>query len=148
MANAVKWEALVTDRGNVLSTELNALANGSRSAAGSAINNGSNLDQYGWLQLDVDFVSSPSAGAYVEVWMVKALNGTDYEDGSDSVDPGAHTLVAIIPVRATTAAQKLMSRTILLPPCPIKFLLTDRTGQAFPASGSTLKLYTANDEVQ
>lgn len=148
MANAIKWESLYAARGDVLTTELNALANGSRTAAGSAVDNGANLDQYAAVQLDVDFVSAPSSGAYVDVFMVRALDGTNYEDGSASVDPGTHTLVAVIPVRADTAAQKLMSRQFVLPPCPVKFILGNRTGQAFPATGSTLKLFTANDEVQ
>lgn len=148
MANAIKWEALLSDRSTVLTTELNSLGNTSRTNAGSAIDNGTNLDRYGFLELNVTFGSAPSAGGYVALYMVTALDGTNYDDGSSSVDPGTHTLVTTIPLRATTNAQKLHSVRFELPPCPIKFILENRSGQAFPASGSTVKLFTVNEEVQ
>lgn len=148
MANAIKWEAAWSDRGTVLGSELNSLASGSRTAAGTEVNNASNLDQYGKLELSVTFGSSPSTGGYVQVHMVTAPDGTNYEDGDASADPGAHTVVAVLPVRATTSAQRLMSPPFLLQPAKTKFLLVNQAGVAFPASGSTLKLYSANDEVQ
>lgn len=148
MANAIKWEALLSDRSTVLTTELNALANDARTNAGSAIDNGANLDRFGWLELNVDFVSAPSAGGYCAIYMVTALDGTNYDDGSSSVDPGAHTWILSIPVRADTAAQRLHGQRFELPPCPVKFILENKTGQAFPASGSTLELFTGNEEVQ
>lgn len=143
----IKWSAAFTDRSTVLTTELNALANGSRTAAGTEISNQTNLDEFGKFELSVDFVSAPSAGAYVNVYMVTAPDATNYDDGSATVDPGQHTLIATIPVRADTAAQRLMSPLFMLIPAKTKFILENKTGQAFPASGSTLKLYTANEAV-
>jgi hypothetical protein len=141
-----KWAAY-TSRGNVLSTELNALTNAGRSAAGVEIDNGANLDVYGVLELQVTFGTAPSAGGYVEIYMVTAPDGTNYEDGSNSVDPGAHKLIDRIPVRAVTTAQRLTGRMIPLLPEKTKFLLYNGSGQAFPASGSTLTLYTTNRTV-
>jgi len=141
-----KWAAY-TSRGNVLSTELNALANAGRSAAGVEIDNGVNLDMYGVLELQVTFGVAPSAGGYVEIYMVTAPDGTNYEDGSNTVDPGTHKLVDRIPVRAVTTAQRLTGRMIPLLPEKTKFLLYNGSGQAFPASGSTLALYTTNRTV-
>ena len=141
-----KWAAY-TSRGNVLSTELNALANAGRSAAGTEVDNGTNLDMYGVLELQVTFGTAPSAGGYVEIYMVTAPDGTNYEDGSNTVDPGTHKLVDRIPVRAVTTAQRLSGRLIPLLPEKMKFLLYNGSGQAFPASGSTLKLYTTNRTV-
>ena len=132
----------------MLSTELNALANGSRTAGGTVVDNSVNLDKYGFLELSVDFVSAPSAGAYCNIYMVMALGGTTYADGSASVDPGVDTWIIGIPILASTAAQNKQVGPILLPPAKVKFILENATGQAFPASGSTLKLYTSNDEVQ
>lgn len=148
MANKILWDDKYTSRGTVLTTELNALGNGNRTNAGTEINNGTNLDQYGKLELLVDFVSAPTAGAFVNIYTVTAPDDTNYEDGSSSVDPGSHRLVATIQVRADTAAQRLTSRPFPLEPSKTKFILENKTGQAFPASGSTLTLYTANDEVQ
>jgi len=141
-----KWAAY-TSRGNVLSTELNALASAGRSAAGTEVDNGVNLDMYGVLELQVTFGTAPSAGGYVEIYMVTAPDGTNYEDGSNTVDPGTHKLIDRIPVRAVTTAQRLTGRMIPLLPEKTKFLLYNGSGQAFPASGSTLALYTTNRTV-
>ena len=147
MANAIKWQAY-TDRGNVLTTELDALADAARSAAGSEIANQTNLDQLAVLELLVTFGTAPSAGGYVQVHMVQAPDGTNYEDGSATVDPGIHTAVVTIPVKAVTTAQRVKSNRFQIGPGKTKFLLLNKSGQAFPLIGSTLRLYTTNDEVQ
>ena len=141
-----KWAAY-TSRGNVLSTELNSLDGAGRSAAGTEVDNGANLDMYGVLELQVTFGTAPSAGGYVEIYMVTAPDGTNYEDGSNTVDPGTHKLIDRIPVRAVTTAQRLSGRMFPLLPEKTKFLLYNGSGQAFPASGSTLALYTTNRTV-
>lgn len=148
MPNPIKWEGAPESQGNVLSTELNALANNARTAAGTEVDNATNGDKYGYLELAVDFGSAPSAGAYCNIYMVMALGGTTYADGSASVDPGADAWVIGIPILASTAAQNKQVGPILLPPAKCKFILENVTGQPFPATGSTLKLYTSNDEVQ
>jgi len=141
-----KWAAY-TSRGSVLSTELNALASAGRSAAGAEVDNGANLDMFGVLELAVTFGTAPVAGGFIEIYMVTAPDGTNYEDGSDSVDPGTHKLIDRIPVRAVTTAQRLTGRLVPLLPEKTKFLLYNGSGQAFPASGSTLTLYTTNRTV-
>lgn len=141
-----KWAAY-TSRGSVLSTELNALASAGRSAAGTEVDNGANLDMFGALELLVTFGTAPPAGGYVEIYMVTAPDGTNYEDGSNTIDPGTHKLIDRIPVRAVTTAQRLTGRMIPLLPEKTKFLLYNGSGQAFPASGSTLTLYTTNRTV-
>lgn len=148
MPNAIKWEAAWLSRGTVLGTELNSLANQARSNAGTELANQTNLDQFGKLVLTVTFASTPSAGAMIHLYMVTAPDGTNYEDGSSSIDPGTHTLVDTIPVRSTTAAQRLASRLFRLEPAKTKFILENQTGVAFPASGSVATLSSGNDEVQ
>jgi hypothetical protein len=111
------------------------------------VDNGVNLDMFGVLELAVTFGTAPSAGGYVEIYMVTAPDGTNYEDGSDTVDPGTHKLIDRIPVRAVTTAQRLSGRLIPLLPEKTKFLLYNGSGQAFPASGSTMTLYTTNRTV-
>ena len=141
----IKW-AVWNSRGTVLTTELDALANSGRSAAGTEINNATNKDRWGKLELAVTFGTAPSAGGYVEIYAVTAPDGTNYEDGSNTVDPGAHKLIDRIPVRAVTTAQRLTGRQFPLEPAKTKFLLTNGSGQAFPATGSTVTLYTTNEE--
>lgn len=148
--NAIQWEASVSE-GNVLSTELNSLAAAARTNAGTEFDNtpgsGNNASR-GRLRLAVDFASAPAAGGYVAVYRVDALDGTNYPDGSSSVDPGAHAWVCNIPVRADTAAQVLDSPEIPLGPWKQKFILENKTSQPFPASGSTLALWTYREEVE
>lgn len=144
----IKWAGLPTSRSTVLTTQLDSLANGSRTAAGTAVDNGTNLDTYGWLKLSAAaFGTNPSAGAYVEVHMLQALDGTNYPDGSNTIDPGVDTTILTIPILANTSAQVKQVGPFLLPPCPIKFILVNQTGQAFASSGSTLTLYTDNYSV-
>jgi len=127
---------------------LNSLADGSRTDAGTEVNNSTNLDQYGWVEVNATFGTAPDSDGYIALYMAKALDGTNYEDGSSSIDPGDHTWLLNIPVRATTSAQLLMSGRFELPPCKVKFILENQAGQALPASGSTVELFTCNDEVQ
>lgn len=145
--NRIQWEGW-TDRGTVLGTELNSLSNGNRSNAGTEVDNSTNKDELAKAELSVTFGSNPSAGGYVGIFLVEAPDGTNYADGSSSVDPGAHTLVAAIPVRATTNAQRLVSRAFRIPPFKFKLIVLNASGQAFPASGSTLDLYTGCREIE
>lgn len=146
--SATNWQALFTARGNVISTEINSLADSTRAIGTTALDNGVNNDQYGKLQLDVVFGVAPSAGGYVNIYAVYAPDGTNYEDGSASVAPAATNLVAAIPVRAITTAQKLTTRLFLIEPAPVKFIVENKAGQAMAATGNTLKLFTTNDEAQ
>lgn len=141
-----KWAAY-TSRGNVLSTELNALANAGRSSAGTEIDNATNLDMWGKFELNVTFATAPVAGGYVEIYAVTAPDGTNYEDGSNSVDPGPGKLIDRISLRESTTAQRRTGRMFPLEPSKTKFILLNGSGQAFPASGSTLTLYTTNRTV-
>jgi len=148
MANAIQWQSAPTSRGNVLSTELNSLADAARTDAGTEIDNSVNLDTYGCLEMNVTFGTAPGAGGYVALYIVTAPDGTNYSDGSSTVDPGADTLVLSIPVRAVTTAQRKITKWFPLPPCKLKFILRNESGQAFPASGSTVELFADNFELQ
>lgn len=148
MPNAILWGAAPVDEGSILTTELNALADGSRSAGGTELDNSANLDTYGQLELNVTFATSPDAGGHVKLYMITAPDGTNYSDGSDTVDPGADTWVLDIPVRAVTSAQRKVTKMFPIPNAKIKFILENQAGFAFPATGSTVELYTSNYEVQ
>ena len=148
MANPLKWEAEPSGAA-ALGTELNALANDARTAVGSEIANSTALDQYGWLELEVTFGVSPSdAVPHCTVYMVRKPDGTNYEDGSASVQPSPDAYVGAMRVQASTSAQRIVIGPFLIPPFDVKFLLENKTGQAFPATGSTLTFYPGADEVQ
>lgn len=148
MANAIEWEAAPTSRGNVLSTELNNLADAARTNQGTEVDNSTNLDTYGMLELNVDWNTAPSAGGYLALYLLAAPDGATYPDGSSTVDPGADTWLLNVPVRAVTSAQVKITKVFPLPPTKIKFILENQSGQALDCTGNTVELFTMNYEVQ
>ena len=121
----------------VLSTDLNSLGNGSTSAATAALDNTTNLDLLADLTLTVATQGSArSAGAIVSVYMVQALDGTNYDD----VQVSCSELVAVFSLDAATTARQISRRDIPVPPGLFKLFLVNSTGQAFAASGNLLEI--------
>ena len=133
-----------TNRGTVLNSQLDALSNGAYSAAGTEINNSTNLDRFASAELVVDFVSAPNAESTVSLFMVCAPDGTNY---ADSGTPSPTAWVGDFVLQATTAAQRVSIPRFELLPFKTKFLVKNESGQAFPASGSTVVLHTFNREL-
>lgn len=136
----------------LLSTELNSLASSATAGAISSVGGtsgvfdntagGGGLDGYtmGLFEL---VLAAPAgtltAGTAALVWFLGAVDATpNYEDGSATVLPG-RTPDLIIPVRAVSTAQRIIRRA-LLPPDKWFVLLSHATGQAWNASGNTLKV--------
>jgi hypothetical protein len=132
----------------VMSTDLNALAATTGKAISSAIDNSDavsqpTLDLFADLELAVDFVSAPTAGTVVELYLLPSIDGgTTYPDGSTSILPQSSLYVGGFAVRNTTAAQVMVLRGVALPPGTYKYLVQNTTNQAFPATGSTLRQNT------
>src|SRR3990172_9502987 len=72
---ALLWQAAPTSRGTVLTTELNALANAACSGVGTEIDNSTNLDQYGCVDI-VLATLDPAAGGYLQLFITQAVGGT------------------------------------------------------------------------
>lgn len=129
----------------VMSTELNALGANSGKVISSALVNDDSVGQptlnlFADLELAVDFVTAPTAGTVVELYLLPSIDGgTTYPDGSTSILPQSSLYVGGFAVRATTAAQVMVIRGIALPPGYYKYLMQNTTNQPFPASGSTLR---------
>ncbi len=146
MASSIKYEAAAI--ASLLTTELNSLANGSGAIASAGYDNATNLYLYGFFELNVTFGSNPTAGSTVDLYLIPAADGTNYDDGAGGASPVAPvtTYAGSFPLRAVTTAQKVSlggpggPSLIPLPPVPFKALLVNGSGQAFPASGSTLKM--------
>lgn len=119
-----------------LSTELNSLATATNSSASSAIDNTSALDLYMDLELVIAAQGvARSAGAYVAVYMVHALDGTNYDD----VHETTAELCAVFPLDAATTARRRTVRDIPIPPGLFKLFARNVTGQTTASSGSTVK---------
>lgn len=148
MANLILWNAVPDSEGTILTTELNALSDGAWTALGSEYDNTADLRQYFMVRVAVDFVSAPSTGGFVTLYALHAMDGTNYPTLDTDNDPRAGHQVAAIELIDTTAAQVRDSGVFSLPPWKTKFILKNSSGQAFPASGSTVTLYSFADEVQ
>lgn len=133
---ATKHKAYTASIASALTTELNSLGNGSTSSASAAIDNTSNLDLFHDLTLTVATQGSArSAGAVVSVYLVPALDGTNYDDVSASTAE----LVAVFPLDAATTARQSTRRDVPVPPGLFKYFAVNSTGQAFAASGNLLE---------
>jgi hypothetical protein len=139
-----KWVASAS-RGNVLTTELNALANGAFSAVGPAYDNTTNLDEWGACDITLPSIIS-TAGAYLQIFLAVSLDGTTYEDAPSATNPGSHQLVATVSLTAATSAKRTMTAWFRLPPNKFKFVLKNASGVALAATVNTVALYTANEQ--
>ena len=130
-------------------TEVNALANGSGILC-AAYDNGAagNHYLYAQFEINVDFVSAPTLGPLIELYLVPAQNGTNYADTTGGATPFVNLdhFVGTFYTQATTAAQRIaltglsMDRLISIPATLFKAYVINRSGQAFPATGSTIKM--------
>ena len=134
----IKWQnGTIT---SLATTALNSLANGS-AALSDEYDNATNQYIYGLLELTVTWGTNPTAGNLVNFYLEVAPDGTNYSDDQSI----SSAYLGGVPVRAVTSLQRLplglgMSGPIFLPPTKFKVRVVNNSGQAFPASGSTLKI--------
>lgn len=130
---ATTWTALGTYTtaipGAGTAPTLKALANSAR-VLGAEIDNTSGKDMFADWDLLCKFQSSPSAGGVVNLYLVPAVDGTNYADGSDSLVPASSLFAGSMPVQANMNAQRVALRNILLPPGKFKPLIENGAGQA------------------
>jgi hypothetical protein len=147
MPSAVKWDATYTDRGSIATSELNSLANGAW-AAGAAYDNSANLDTYACFEVALASLN-PAAGAQISLAIVQAPDGTNYEDAPvASTNPGYHMVIATMSVYDNTAARRISSPVVMIPPGKFKIALLNSCGVALASSGNVIKLFTVNLESQ
>lgn len=151
MVAAIKWEAAPTARTAIdLGT---TLASDVLSGVGAEIDNSTNLDTYGWLELATstgDLCSSAvtRAQASANIYMVTALDGTNYSNTPVTADVDEFgNFIISIPLPTEAGIVPLYSGPIALPPCKFKLLLFNNTDQTFQNTWE-LNLYTDNLESQ
>lgn len=129
-----------TSASTVITTGLNSLADDAN-AISSELNNATNLYLFDDVELYTAALGySPSAGAAIELYLVEALDGTNYEDGDASIDPPSTNLVGVFLLRSTTSAQRHVIRQVSLPPTKYKYVIINKSGGALAASSNTLKV--------
>jgi len=140
------YKAKANTIATLLSTELNSLAN-NYGALGAEFDNATGL----WLKasflLTVTFGSNPTAGNTCDLYLIPALDGTNYSDytsGASGYAPGT-SYIGGFPLQAKTTIQRVpfglgQQGAIELPPSKFKVLLINKSGVAFPSSGSTVTM--------
>ena len=128
----------------LLSTEMNSLANNA-AALGVEFDNSDGLWMWGVFELNVTFGSNPTAGNTVDLYLIPAPDGTNFDDAVTGASGSAPVTCYAggFPLRAVTSAQKVpvgVVRRIELPPTKFKGFVINRAGVSFPSSGSTVKM--------
>lgn len=143
MANIGKWAL----SGVGLTTVLTGLttANNTMSAASSTYDNSTNLDLYVDIEVSTGSMS-PSAGAYVALYVLESVDGTNFPAQSDAdLRLTSTQLLAVIPFGVTAStAQRITVRNILLPPAKIQFKLDNQTGVALVSTAVKVLPYNYN----
>jgi hypothetical protein len=134
---SITWQRASTTDAFTGST-LNSLANNGRVLGLELDNSGGD-----YLFDDIEFFANtfggtPSAGAVIELYLIPiGLDGTNYTEGTASVDPPSSALVGVYNIRNVATAQRHMARMVTVPPSKFKYLVINKTGQALSASGNT-----------
>ena len=140
---SIKFEAAAI--ATVATTALNSLANNA-GALSDEIDNTSGLYMFAMCELNVTFGSNPTAGSTWDLYVIPAMDGTNYSDvttGASGAAP-ASCYAGGFPLRAVTTAQRIplgvgMSGPIPIPPGKFKFFVLNKGGQSAAASNNTLK---------
>jgi len=124
----------------VLSTGLNSLANNALVASSAiTLSTGEPGYQRCEAELVVTYGTAPTANTACVVWLLREVDGTNYEDGSSTVTPSRNPDL-VFPLRAVTTAQRIVVTGDLPPGSFVALLRNDGTGQAMASSGNTLKI--------
>jgi hypothetical protein len=139
MANRGIWSLFGSNPTTVL-TISSTLATGSMTAASATYANQTNLDLYCDLEVFLAALS-PAAGAYVDIYILTAVDGTNFPAQSAAdLRLTSTQKFCTVPVGTTAStAQRVAVRNLLLPPQPVQFILDNQTGTNIVAT-STVKI--------
>ena len=135
---------------SVLTTQLDALANGGFTALSSVVSNDAPTTERMKLGMIEVFIntqgSNRSVGAYVGIYFVPTADGTNY--GRTTGNAITNYMVAELAIDDTALASGyLIAYNIPLPPTDFKIAAGNFTGQALAGSGNTVKFtpYSSED---
>ena len=123
-----------------LSTELTDVVNNANKLGAAIDFAASGSDRKLYLDIEIYLGSIDLSGQTnpaIYLWMLGRTDGTNFEDGDDSIDP-ARQPDAIAAVRVFNGVQRVFVRHLLTTPDQGRILIENRTGMTLTA-GSSLK---------
>lgn len=148
MANKTKWTygaATAASPTTIFSTDLNSLANNTQVTAAAEFSNGTNMDLYADLILDLASLT-PVAPNRIDIYILAS-----YDGGTNFPAPAAADLRLRIQdlwcsfmLGTTAAVQRAVMRNLLMPPQDFKLVFDNQAGVSLASSGNTLKIVTYN----
>ena len=137
MADA-KWSSLGSASGNIASTTLNSLGNGSESAV-VTYDNSSNKYLYGLVKVKLGSFTS-TTGASISL-RVAANDATDSDDAATAGDLYAHTLTV------GASAKVAIFPMIRLYPFSLRLSVINNAGAAFASSSNELHVIPYGESI-
>jgi hypothetical protein len=166
MANLIKWNVDSTTKVTVFAgastdSQSDLCSKPTAKTALSGTIENTDGSQYAMFELRSQTQASSVSG-YYEVWLLRSLNGADFEDGTGTTSTETAVVPArapdcIIPVRdLSTTQQILVTNIIPIPPQDFKVLVRNSTGQTTTATTNatpnsalcSMFILMFNDEVQ
>ena len=131
-----------TDRGNFAGTALDSLTDATLSAASSELDNSTNLDTHAMIEINLGSLN-PTGSPYLELYMVKAPDGTNNEEAPVIGGTDRNTMIAVIKVPTGSATKRVMLPELIeIPPFKLKFYVGNQLTVQTAASGNSLDIYT------
>jgi len=141
VASTIKWATPGTFT-DLLTTELNALANAAGAVLSPAFDNRANLFLFGDFVLNSGFSPNPTAGNTVDLYLIPATDGTNYTDGGAATRPASAYRGSWVMRSASPLVLALQG--ISLPPCPFKITVLNNSGAAMGATGNKVSISPYN----
>lgn len=143
MGGNLLWLTYPVASANVLTTELNSLADGSVTALSAEKDNSSLQHLFADFQLDLASLTISSTAAFASIYIVPTVDGTNYPDWASGAIPtyAAAYFRGTIPIKNVSAATARANfEEVRIPPGKFKVAIRNGVGASFAASSNTLAM--------
>ena len=145
MPNEINWEAADSYTGSSCIVDEEPAHDAG--VVGAEIDNSTALNRWMALYFDITWASGTLDGP-VEVFVIYAVDGTNYDSGSTSLKPFHRNKVADLEIEETGSNRHYTLLDIPIRPFKFKVVLWNSTGETFATNGLNCDAYTYNEEVQ